>query len=331
MTNRLWPGVFAANSGMTAIKNIHFNAILDAMRNHRCTAISEIADATGLSIPTVKKAIDSGMSMGVVIPADIAPSTGGRKAQLYNINAGYCHTLYFVLDDDELHFVLKDFANGVCEKGVKTVSLPGYCGAIEKTFASLLKKNNPITVLCIAVPAITDNGKIIDWFYNPSLNGFDLKGYFENKYKVAVSVENDMNLTALAAAEYSENNEDTTLATLQFGHNGIGLGQIVNGKILRGAKGFAGEISYLRDSPEESVSVTYCAKIVRSAIVFTNPELIVFYTSKKQIQIEDIMREATKALPFYAIPKIIISDDYPGDIFKGLDIISAGLRLVAWV
>ena len=322
--------MFAANSGMLAIKNIHFNAILEAMRKHRCSAISEIAESTGLSIPTVKKAIDFGVNAEVIVPSEIAPSTGGRKAQLYNINSAFCHTLYFVLYDNELHFMLKDFADEVCEKGEKTILLPEYCEEIEKIYIALIKKYNQITVLCIAVPAISDNGKIIDWYYNPSLNDFDLKGYLENKYEVAVLVENDMNLTALAAAEYSENKEDTTIATLQFGHNGIGLGQIVNGKILRGTNGFAGEISFLRDSPEEPVSVAYCAKIVRSAIVFTNPELIVFYTSKRQNQIEAIMDEAIMGFPAYAIPKVIISDDYLGDIFKGLGIVSRVLRLVEW-
>jgi len=322
--------VFAANSGMSAIKNVHFNAILEAMRNHRCFAISEIAGATGLSIPTVKKAIDFGVNAGVVVPSDIAPSTGGRKAQLYKINSAFCHTLYFLLDNEELHFVLKDYADAVSEKAVRTIALPAFRKEIEAIFNALNKKYKNISAVCIAVPAITDSGKIIDWYYNPSLNGFDLKEYFENKYKVNVAVENDMKLTALAAAEYSSNKEDTTLATLQFGHNGIGLGQIVNGKILRGANGFAGEISFLRGSPEDTVSIEYCAKIVRSAIVFTNPELIGFYTSKSHSQIDVIMREAVKGFPAYAIPKVIISDDYLEDMLKGLEIISKSSREINW-
>lgn len=300
------------------------------MRNHRCTAISELADMTGLSIPTIKKAIDFGVNSGMVVPTEIAPSTGGRKAQLYNIESSFCLTLYFVLDDDELHFVLKDYANDIREKGIKMIALPDYCKEIEKIFVSLLKKYNRITVICIAVPALTDNGKIIDWYYNPALNGFNLKDYFETKFKVAVAVENDMKLTALAAAENSANKENTTLATVQFGHNGIGLGQIVNGKILRGANGFAGEISFLRDSPEEPVSTAYCAKIVRAAIVFTNPERIVFYTSKNQNQIEDIISQAAMNLPVYAIPRVIISDDYLQDMLKGLEILSEPFRYVAW-
>lgn len=315
---------------MSAIKNFHFNAVLEAMRNNRCYAISEIAEATALSIPTVKKAVDYGVKAGIVIPSHVAPSTGGRKARLYTINSGFCHTLYFVLDDDELHFLLKDFTDNVCEKGVSTIRLSDFCKEIEAAVDTLRKKYKTIAALCIAVPAITDNGKIIDWYYNPGLNGFDLKGHFEDKYKVEVAVENDMKLTALAAVEYSANKEDTTLATLQFGHNGIGLGQIVNGKILRGANGFAGEISFLRDTPEDPVSVAYCAKIVRAAIVFTNPELIVFYTSKRQNQIKDIMREAAKDLPAYAIPQVIISDEYLQDMLKGLEIVSIPFRLIEW-
>lgn len=315
---------------MSAIKNIHFNAIVEAMRGRRGCAVSEIAAATGLSVPTVQKAIRYALYSGIVKTAEIAVSTGGRKAQLYDINPAFRLTLYVVLDDNELHFVLKDFAQQVCEQGSNAIELGRYLEEVEGLLIRLGSRYKNIALICAAVPAIIDNGRITDWYYNPSFNGFNLKEYFETKYQIGAAVENDMKLTALAAAVNAKDPSDTNLVTLQFGHNGIGLGQIVNGKILRGANGFAGEISYLRESPEETVSAAYCARVVRAAIVMTNPELLVFYTSKNQNQIEDIMRAAVKSLPAYALPRVMISEDYLQDMLKGLEILSEPGERVTW-
>lgn len=318
------------NSGMSAIKDTHLNAIVESLRNRHGRAVSDIAAATGLSIPTVKKAIDYCLGVSIVSVGEIAASTGGRKAQMYEINPAFRFTLYFVLDDNELHYVLKDFARQIREQGARTIELKNFLKEIEVVLQSYIKQYQNISTVCVAVPAIVDSGKIIDWYYNPSFNGFDLRRYFETKHQVGAAVENDMKLTALAAAAHAAEKEDTTLATLQFGHNGIGIGQIVNGKIMRGANGFAGEISYLRESPEEAVSAAYCARVVRAAIVMTNPELLIFYTSKNQHPVEDIMRTATKGLPAYAMPRVMISDDYLQDMLKGLEILSKHNERVIW-
>jgi len=310
------------------LKTFHFNAIINAMRTGNSCAISEVSQTTGLSIPTVSKAIDFGIKAGVIVPSVVAPSTGGRKAQLYYLNAAYLYTLYFALDNEALHYTLKDFAQHICEAGQKTIELKEFCKEIDTVFKSIRAKYTNVKIICVAVPAITDDGKIVDWYYNPSLNGFDLKEYLMSKHKVDAVIENDMKLTASAAVVYAVNKENATLATLQFGHNGIGLGQIVNGKILRGANGFAGEISFLRDEPCEPVTPVYCAKVVRSVIVMLNPELIVFYTSDTQSKIDQIMSEAVKHMPAYAVPRVLVSDRYLKDIFTGLEIISQDFRKI---
>lgn len=317
------------NSGMSTIKNIHFNSIIEAMRNRNGCAVSEVAAATGLSVPTVQKAVRYALDSGIVTAGDSAASTGGRKAQMYHINPAFRFTLYLVLDGNELYFVLKDFSRQVREQGSKTIELVHYLEEAEEVFTRLCSRYGNIAYLCAGVPAIVDNGKIIDWYYNPSLNGFDLKRHFETLCQAGAAVENDMKLTALAAAKAAQR-EDIALATLQFGHNGIGLGQMVNGKILRGARGFAGEISYLRESPEEPVSAAYCARVVRAVIVMTNPELLVFYTSKNRHPIEKIMRVAVEGLPGYAMPRVIISDDYLLDMLTGLEILSKPGECVTW-
>lgn len=59
---------------------------------------------------------------------------------------------------------------------------------------------------------------------------------------VPVAVENDVNVAALAEYRYGVGGEPLVLVALG---TGIGMGVVVNGRLLRGYRGAAGEIAYL--------------------------------------------------------------------------------------
>ncbi len=66
----------------------------------------------------------------------------------------------------------------------------------------------------------------------------------EARLHVPVHVENDVNLAAFGEAVVGAGKGLSSVAFLSFG-TGVGLGLVVDGKMLRGAFGRAGEIAYL--------------------------------------------------------------------------------------
>lgn len=66
----------------------------------------------------------------------------------------------------------------------------------------------------------------------------------EERLHVPVHVENDVNLAAFGEAVAGAGKGLASIAFLSFG-TGVGLGLIIDGKMLRGAFGRAGEIAYL--------------------------------------------------------------------------------------
>jgi glucokinase len=85
----------------------------------------------------------------------------------------------------------------------------------------------------------------------PSLIGVDLPGRLRERYGVAVTVDNDANCAALAAARLDAPGVDNLIA-VTLG-TGIGGGLIVDGMLVRGAHGFAGEPGHMIvdvDGPE---------------------------------------------------------------------------------
>ena len=81
-----------------------------------------------------------------------------------------------------------------------------------------------------------------------------LAALIEERVGCPVIVENDVNLSAFGEAEVAEGTAQDPLAFVSFG-TGAGMGLVVAGEMIRGARGAAGEIAYLPvgDSPHEKV------------------------------------------------------------------------------
>jgi len=77
----------------------------------------------------------------------------------------------------------------------------------------------------------------------PALVGIDVPGRLRERYGVGVSVDNDANCVALAAARIDAPGVDNVIA-VTLG-TGIGGGLIVDGRLVRGAHGFAGEPGHM--------------------------------------------------------------------------------------
>ena len=296
------------------IRNKNLSDILQILRQKQACSLSELCENTNGSLTTVKKCVFQAMDYGMIIEGDVADSTGGRKAKQYLINAEYQFFLYIFVDNNDLMFKIHNFKFECVEEFSEHFKMDDFLKVVYKAIEAASKKYD-IRTVCLSMPCVIKNGVIIDWYYNKKLIDFDLKSNLEKKYAVNVIVQNDMKLTAKGAGD---KNKKDNIITVQFGHNGIGMAGMVNGHLLEGNTGFAGEIGYINDIRKNIMGVSYPAKIVRNAIVFFNPEIIIFYKSKRQNNFAQIFDAATSGLPVYAIPEYKVYDDYIGSITDGI-------------
>lgn len=114
-----------------------------------------------------------------------------------------------------------------------------------------IKSQGKVISLAAAVPAILkiEEGIILKAPNVPSLNGFRFAKALEQSLNLPCFLENDANAAAvgenwLGASKHSRNSIMVTLGT------GLGGGIIVEGNILRGADGTAGEIGHICVEPQ---------------------------------------------------------------------------------
>lgn len=298
------------------IRNKNLSDVLQVLRSEGSCSLADITERTSGGLTTVKKCVFQAMELGMIAEGDIAESTGGRKAKQYRINEEYQYFVFLIVDNNKLLFKIYNFKLECAEQYSVRFEMNQFLFAVYENIDKIKEKYNSGT-LCLSLPCVVKDGVILDWFYNPNLNGIDLKSALEDKYHMNIIIQNDMKLTVIG--ESTKNRQNTkNIVTVQFGHNGIGVGEMANGHLLEGNAGFAGEVGFINDLRKNIMGISYPAKIVRNAIVFLNPEVIVFYRSDRQNQFKEIFDRAVDGLPYYAVPRFEISDDYYDCIITGM-------------
>lgn len=308
--------VLVGQNTLKNIRNKNLSDILQVLRDKGACSLAELTENIDGGLTTVKKCVFQAMDYGMIIEGDVADSTGGRKAKQYLVNEKYQYFLFLIVDNNDLIFKIYNFKLECTEKYSVYFNMNEFFEVICEN-VSKIKKEYDIGTLCLSMPCVVKDGVILDWYYNPNMNGFDLKEALESKYHLNTIIQNDMKLTVIGESTESKQNTKN-IVTVQFGHNGIGVGEMANGHLLEGNAGFAGEVGFINDLRKNIMGISYPAKIVRNAIVFLNPEVIVFYKSDRQNQFKEIFDKAVLGLPYYAVPRFEISDSYNDSIIAGL-------------
>ncbi len=78
----------------------------------------------------------------------------------------------------------------------------------------------------------------------PGWDGFDIRGYFSERHRVPVWVDNDVNVMAVGELRGGPHRDVRDMLYVKVG-TGIGAGLISNGALHRGAQGCAGDIGHI--------------------------------------------------------------------------------------
>lgn len=143
---------------------------------------------------------------------------------------------------------LAPIENGIITGDTHTYSTPGTVKGIIECLCEGIEKFYPVKNIAIATAGTVDleNKKVTGSTGNlpEGYSGLNLGKILEEKFKVPVFIENDAN--AAAYAEYRAGNalNHRNTITITLG-TGVGGGIIVDGKILKGSTGAAGEVGHM--------------------------------------------------------------------------------------
>ncbi|MCX6559091.1 MAG: ROK family protein [Candidatus Aminicenantes bacterium] len=128
----------------------------------------------------------------------------------------------------------------------------GFFALVESMWAGLRQRaGEPIRAAGFGLPGIFDlaSRRILESPHTGGLDGIEIEAVLERLLGVPVRADNDANLAAFGEWRHGAGRGVANLILLTIG-TGIGAGIIADGKLLRGARGYAGEVGHMSIRPD---------------------------------------------------------------------------------
>lgn len=308
--------------GLNRVEKKKFHSkqkIIESLFLHGECDCNSIARQTHRSVPSTQASINELIKDGIVEEKGHGNSSGGRRPIVFGLvgklffilcmDIGRFHVRLSILDSN-LHIIKgfdtheirfqdsMDYLDKICEFAIHRMETSG----IEKEL---------FIGIGLSMPGAIDSLKGINYsyFFNPKE---PLTAALEKRFKLPVFLENDTNVLALAERWYGQarNKRNALILLLSWG---IGLGLILNGRLYRGASGFAGEFSHIPAVPNGKLcwcNKQGCLETVASATALSD-------LAKKGIRnghASSIIKSADISTD-HINPKVVIAAANQGDQF----------------
>jgi predicted NBD/HSP70 family sugar kinase len=211
-----------------------------------------------LSRSTVTEIIKDLLKTGLVAEIGIGESSGGRKPivlefqddakVILGIDIGATHVSIAMTDLRGKLLLWKEKSHSVRQDAEGTYSaIDELC---SECFTALNLGPHMLLSIGVSVPSPVDpiHPEYLSETIIPAWHGKSGMEILREKYCVPVYLDNDANLGALAEHWWGVGRGVNDLIYIKIS-NGIGAGYILGGKLYRGAKGIAGEMSHMPIDP----------------------------------------------------------------------------------
>lgn len=234
------------------IRQHNLQVLLQAVIGHRSPiSRSELARLTGLSKPTINLLCDELVGEGLLREAGMQAGKVGRPAALIELNPEQGFVVALALDSDGLTAAVVDLTGGIRVRETYALPSDGDLSAwLEEQALSTLTSGGiarkRVRAVSVSAPGIPGpDGSKRELAGNISnLSDAELVERMYRRFRCPVLIENDVNLAALGEASEGVAKDARDFVFLHV-DAGIGMGLVVNGALLRGHRGAAGEAGYL--------------------------------------------------------------------------------------
>jgi len=231
--------------------------------------LAELSRQLNLSIPTVTKIVEEMTEAGLIIERGKLETAGGRHPSLYGLNPESCYFGGVDIKNNSVSCGIVDFTGQMVTKTDEIpydyenspASLDKLCNMVNEFFNSL-----PVPRERIAMINVNISGRVNPMTgHSYSRYNFDeepLSDVLSAKLNAHVCIENDTR--AMALGEYlcnqSRDERDLLFINLSWG---LGLGAVIDGKIVTGKSGFAGEFGHMVTCDNEVITSLWQERLLR--------------------------------------------------------------------
>ena len=249
-------------AGRSDVKSNSIKSVLDVIRKNYPLSRNDIADLTGLSIPSISRILPKLFEDGYLEELEQDSVGVGRKTKLITLRQQSLLTAGAEYTGEKLKIAILDEKSNI----LSFHSLPAeklepaqLCHLVNRevneAFGKLKLGQKQLAGIGISMPGIIDyrNG-VVKFAAQTGWRNAAIKPMMEEISGINCIVDND--IKAAAYAEYIKGNAaDSEIAVSLYFGNGLGSALIVNGQIYRGVSNSAGELGHIT----QDVNGTLCS------------------------------------------------------------------------
>lgn len=277
---------------------------------------------TGISKAATTNILKDLLEKQVICYVGEACSTGGRKSKQYQINKDYFHVGRIVLQRKKEQYILSGQSVNLFEQTVVEKEIVSETGSYQELVGliqDLLTTDSFISILCLSIPGICENGYISDCDFD-QLRHIELKKCLTNLFHKKVIIENDVNVAAIGLHHLFNISHLALLYQPEVEY--VGCGMIINHQLYNGFSHFAGELRYLpfynhqiqddmlKLQPEELLRLQ-----IETICCVMNPEIICLCSD---VLDKEKLETLNFQLPKQHLPQIQVIDCLNKYLYEGL-------------
>lgn len=242
------------------VRATNLAVVLRYVRANAPCSRADIAAATGLNKATVSSLVADLIDRRLLRETGLTEHRIGRPATMLvldgspyaaiglEVNADYLTAVGIDLSGTRLLSWRRSFT-GLTASPSKAVA--AIASLARRAVTRVNAEGRQVLGLTVGVPGLVDGAGTVRFAPNLDWRDLDLRDRLVRALggpDYPVAIENEANLAALAAYRYGTHAGTANLVYLT-GEAGIGAGMVVAGRLLRGGRGFAGEIGHVQVDP----------------------------------------------------------------------------------
>jgi glucokinase-like ROK family protein len=244
-----------------SVRKVNSSIVLNALRLHAPISRAELASFTKLNPSTVTNIVNTLIDDGLVLELETMESKIGRPGIALTLRPEGGAVIGVEIGVGFISIILTDFVANILWREYIDVSpsLPQIEiisraeDLIDQAIKIANEKRLRLLGIGIGVPGLVDVQKGV-LLFAPNLGWSDvpLRLIYSQRFHLPLYVENEANLGALGEYYFGVGRDVDNFIYLSS-DVGLGGGIIINGKLFKGSRGFAGEIGHIQRDPQGEI------------------------------------------------------------------------------
>lgn len=235
------------------LRQISMRAAMDVLLQEGATSRATLAKKTGLSKQTMSEVIRALEEAGWVRAKGSVSGKLGRSAIAYEVAEDGGYAFGIEMGVSVIRMAIVSITGKIVHESEHATKgrtgddlLVFMQNLVEASIRAARIALSKVLLGAVATPGVVDpqTGRLMLAANMGETGSLDLVSRLSRALGCRVIIENDVNAAALGEAWKGCSAGLDTSAFISIG-NGVGLGLLINGKVVKGARGTAGEIAYL--------------------------------------------------------------------------------------